>query len=318
MAKILVCGATGFIGRNIVERLAADPTHQITAQYHDRPPFDAPGIIWVQADLTDVTQVDKAVAGAQVIIQAAAITSGAADIVARPHIHITDNAVMNSLLFRAAHDHGVGHFIVFSCSILYLSNDEARSEEDFTGEVHLPYHGGAWNKIYFEKMAEFFGGLGRTRYTVLRHSNIFGPHDKYDPNRSHMFGATIHKVETTTTNEISVWGDGSETRDLLYVDDLMDAVEATLARQREPFALFNIGAGQPIRVRDVVQMIIEASGRDLRISYDTAKPTIPTHIHLDCQRAADVLGWTPKTSLKAGISKTLAWYRDAFSITKPS
>ena len=65
-------------------------------------------------------------------------------------------------------------------------------------------------------------------------------------------------------------------------------------------------------------MIIEASGRDLRISYDTAMPTIPTHIHLDCQRAADVLGWTPKTPLKAGISKTLAWYRDAFSITKPS
>ena len=312
MARILICGATGFIGRNLVERLAANPSHQVTAQYHDRRPFDAPGVTWVQADLTIAEEVDRTVARTEVIIQAAAVTSGAADIVSRPHIHITDNAVMNSLLFRAAHDHGVGHFVMFSCSILYLSSDQPRREEDFTGDVHPPYHGGAWNKIYFEKMAEFFAGLGRTRYTVLRHSNIYGPHDKYDPDRSHMFGATIRKVETATADEIVVWGAGTETRDLLYVDDLMDAVEAVLVRQDQPFALFNIGAGKAVRVRDVVQMIIDASGRALRIVHDTTKPTIPTHIHLDCRHAANTLGWRPKTPLDAGIAKTLAWYRDNF------
>ena len=310
MTQILVCGATGFIGRNLVETMASKPDFQVTAQYHRRPPFDCAGGTWVEADLTRADEVSRVVAGAEVIVQAAAVTSGAADIVAQPHIHITDNAVMNSLLFRAAHDHGVGRFIMFSCSILYMSSDGARREEDFTGEVHAQYLGGAWNKIYFEKMAEFFSGLGRTRYTVLRHSNIYGPHDKYDPDHSHMFGATVTKVMTTEAGEIVVWGEGTEARDLLYVGDLTDAVLAAMDRHTAPFGVFNIGSGEAIPVRDVVRKIIDVSGRGLGIAYDRDKPTIPTSIHLDCARAQRELGWTPKVSLEEGIRLTLDWYRD--------
>ena len=310
MRNVLICGATGFIGRNLVEAMATYPEFRITAQYHNRPPFDCPGVNWVQADLTRVEDADRVAKDADVIVQAAAVTSGVADIVSQPHIHITDNAVMNSLLFRAAHDHGVSHFILFSCSILYMSNEAARSEDDFTGEVHTPYHGGAWNKVYFEKMAEFFAAQGSTRYTVLRHSNMYGPYDKYDPDHSHMFGATVNKIMNAENGNITVWGDGTESRDLLYVSDLTDAVLAALTRQRDAFGLFNIGSGEAVQVRDVVKKIIVASGRELSIAYDTAKPTVPTNIHLNCKRAAAALDWSPKVSLDEGIALTLEWYRD--------
>ena len=310
MSNVLICGATGFIGRNLVEAMATYPDFQITAQYHNRPPFDCPGVDWIQADLTRVEDADRVAKDIDIIIQAAAVTSGVADIVSQPHIHITDNAVMNSLLFRAAHDHGVGHFIMFSCSILYMSNEAARSEDDFTGEVHTPYQGGAWNKVYFEKMAEFFAAQGSTRYTVLRHSNMYGPYDKYDPDHSHMFGATVNKIMNAENGKITVWGDGTESRDLLYVSDLTDAVLAALTRQRDAFGLFNIGSGEAIQVRDVVKKIIVASGRELSIAYDTTKPTVPTNIHLNCKRAAAALDWSPKVSLDEGIALTLEWYRD--------
>lgn len=105
--KILVCGATGFIGRNIAEALAAQPEFEVYASHFRRPAPDHPRIHPVSADLTDQTAVDRVTKGMDVIIQAAATTSGAKDIVERPYIHITDNAVMNSLLLRAAFEHAV-------------------------------------------------------------------------------------------------------------------------------------------------------------------------------------------------------------------
>ena len=115
--KILVLGVTGFIGRNVAEQLALRPDFEVHGVYNKRPPFEHPNITMHQADLTDRREIDRTIAGYDVVIQAAATTSGAKDIVARPHIHVTDNAVMNSLLFRAAHELRVPHLVFFSCSI---------------------------------------------------------------------------------------------------------------------------------------------------------------------------------------------------------
>ena len=79
-------------------------------------------------------------------------------------------------------------------------------------------------KVYVEKMCEFFSRLGKTKHTVLRHSNMYGPHDKYDLEKSHVFGATVTKVMNSTDGKVNVWGTGEEKRDLLYVGDLVDFI----------------------------------------------------------------------------------------------
>jgi hypothetical protein len=139
-----------------------------------------------------------------------ATTSGSRDIVATPHIHVTDNAVMNSLLLRACFDHAVGHFLFFSCSVMYQPREAPWREDewDASQEMHLNYFGIGWTKVYIEKMCAFFGRLGRTRHTVIRHTNVFGPHDKFDLERSHVFGATVTKAMTSTTGAVTVWGSG--------------------------------------------------------------------------------------------------------------
>ena len=305
----MVCGATGFIGRNIVKRLSRQPNIELLAIEHNSPRFDCSGVTWIEADLTKEADVSRALQDVDVVVQAAATTSGAGDIMNRPYIHTADNAVMNSHLFRAAHDHSVDQVIFFSCTVMYPSSESALRETDFTGDIAPQYFGVGWTKVYLEKMAEFYAGLGRTKYTVLRHSNIYGPHDKFDLERSHMFGATVTKTMTAQDGRIVVWGEGEESRDLLYVDDLVNCVENAISNQDDPFGLYNIGYGEAFAVKDVVKRIVSASGLDLKIEFDRTKPTIKTSLFLDCALAKRALGWEKSTTFDEGIEATLRWYK---------
>jgi len=259
--------------------------------------------------LTDKNQVDQVVAGKEIVIQAAAVTTGAKDTISRPYIHVTDNAIMNSLLLRACFDHQVKHLVFFSCTVMYPSQMAPVKETDFDHQIIDKYFGIGWTKVYIEKMCEFFSRIGNTKYTVIRHSNIYGPHDKYDLERSHVFGATVTKVMTAQNNKVIVWGDGSEGRDLLYISDLVDFVEAAIHSQTTPYELINVGYGSFVSIKNLVAQIILHSGRALEIEFDMTQPTIPFTLAVNTDKAKAIYGWRPKVSLDEGIKKTLAWYR---------
>lgn len=311
MKKILICGGTGFIGRNLVEYYSNRKDYTIYAVWHDCSPFEIENVTWLQGDLLNGVDVDRLVAGMDIIIQAAATTSGAKDIINRPYIHVTDNAVMNSLLLRAAFDHNVKHFIFFSCTVMYQSSEIALTETDFDAskELHSNYYGVGWTKVYIEKMCEFFSRMGLTKHTVIRHSNIYGPYDKYDLERSHVFGATITKV-MTAKDKITIWGTGEEERDLLHVDDLVRFVEMSIEKQDSSYELFNCGLGKAVAIRELVNEIIKISEKDLKIEHDLSQPTIKTSLFLDCTKAQKEIGWEPKIDLKSGIKQTLEWYKE--------
>ena len=159
-------------------------------------------------------------------------------------------------------------------------------------------------------MCEFYSKIGPTQYTAIRHSNIYGPFDKFDLERSHVFGATVTKVMTAPeSGKIVVWGDGSEERDLLYVDDLADFVDKALALQKIPFELINVGSGEATSVRSLVEKIIKQSGKNLKIEFDRTQPTIPFKLKLNIDRAKKLYQWSPKTCLEEGIARTLRWYQ---------
>ncbi len=312
---LVITGATGFVGRNLVNHFARDGQYDVRAVWHLRPPFEAEtgSVDWVRADLTLDEDVRRVLDGADIVVQAAATTSGAGDIVRRPHIHTTDNAVMNSLLLRAAHDLMISQFLFFSCSVMYQPAEEPIKETDFKASepMHPQYFAAGWTKVYIEKMCEFYAGLGRTKISVLRHSNVFGPHDKYDLERSHMFGAMVTKVMTALDGDtITIWGSGEEARDLIHVDDLVRCVDDCLNRQKEAFGLFNVGSGRAISVNKIVAKIITASGKKLSVQHDVSKPTIPVTLSLDCGLIADRVGWSPRVSIDDGIKTTLRWWAD--------
>ena len=178
---------------------------------------------------------------------------------------------------------------------------------NLSAELHKNYFGPGWTKIYAEKLCEFYARLGRTKFTVIRHSNIYGPYDKYDLEWSHVFGATIAKV-VSAKDTVTVWGEGKEERDLLHVSDLVRFMEMAIDAEQAPFELVNVGLGKGIMIRDLVKKIISASGKKIAIAYDTSKPTIPTKLVLDIGMARKKFGWKPLVSLDEGIKKTIAWY----------
>ena len=309
---VLVCGATGFIGRNVAEYFAKRDDSEVYGTYLNSEPLDNSKIKMVKVDLTDKGEVNQVIEGKDIIIQAAATTSGAKDIVTKPYYHVTDNAVMNSLIFRSAYENKVSHVVFFSCSVMYQPGDVPVTETDFDAnqEIFPSYFGVGWTKVYIEKMCEFYSKLGNTRYTVIRHSNIYGPYDKFDLEKSHVFGATMTKVMTALNGGgIAVWGAGEEERDLLHISDLVDFVELAIDKQKSGFELFNVGYGSSVSVSNLVKKIIDSSGKDIEIKYDLTKPNIKTKLCLDTTKATNSLGWVPKVSLDEGIEKTMKWYQ---------
>jgi len=314
--KVLICGATGFIGRNIFDAVLKNDEFEVYGTYFKSKPLEKPGIKMLKVDLTNKEAVNQAVRGKDIIIQAAATTSGAKDIVTKPYYHVTDNALMNSLIFRAAYEYKVGHVVFFSCTVMYQSSESPVKETDFDANkaIHPNYFGVGWTKVYIEKMCEFYSRIGPCKYTVIRHSNIFGPYDKFDLEHSHVFGATMTKVMTAKEGEgIVVWGNGEEERDLLYISDLVDFVELVIEKEVSKFELFNVGYASSISVKELVKRIITHTGKKIDIEYDLTKPSIKTKLCLDISKAKNRLGWSPKVSIDEGIERTMDWWRGQFA-----
>ena len=191
--KIIIFGASGFIGKNIaLDFKKKFKNTKIIGTYLNNKP-DIKGIRLIKCDLRNKRSVDKILKKADVIIQAAAITSGAKEIIDKPYIHVSQNVIMNSIVTQSAFENNIKHVILFSCTLMYRSSNKALKEIDFNAnkEMYPNYFGGGWMKVFVEKLGEFYSRLNRNKYTLIRHSNIYGPHDKFDLEKSHVFGASI-------------------------------------------------------------------------------------------------------------------------------
>ena len=157
-------------------------------------------------------------------------------------------------------------------------------------------------------MCEFYSRNSYTKFTAIRHSNVYGPYDKFDLDKSHFVGASITKI-LTANNKIIIWGSGSEKRDLLYVYDLCDFVNKCIKKQTNPFKIYNCGSGKAFSVNEVVKMIINISEKKLTIDRDLNKPSIKSNIILNYNLAKKEIGWKPKTKLYDGLQKTIIWWK---------
>jgi GDP-L-fucose synthase len=312
--KIIVLGASGFIGRNVCLHLKKKfPNSKIIGVYNKNK-IKVNGVKFIKCDLTKSdNKIIKIFNNADVVIQAAATTSGAKDIISKPYIHVNDNAIMNSRITRCAFHSNVKHLLVFSCTVMYHSSNKAIKESQFTDgkKIYHSYFGAAWMKVFVEKMCEFYSRFKMNKYTLIRHSNIYGPYDKYDLDKSHVFGATINKVMNAKKNgELIIWGKGKESRDLLYIDDLLNFIFLAIKKQKGMFEIYNVGYGRPISINNLVKKIVKISKKKIKIKNDLSKKSLSTKIFLDCKKAYQDFVWKPKINLDIGIKKTLKWYKN--------
>lgn len=311
--RVLVTGASGFIGRNLFETLSQRDDLDVLGTYHSKTTRILPYIL-DKADLMKKEDAERVTKDIDIVIHAAAISAGAKYIVDYPDFQM-DNTAINTNLLQAVYKNNVKHFVFLSCSVLYpmdLGRPVKEDDVDYN-RIHPKYHAGAWIKIYGEKLCEFYSKLGKTKFTVIRHSNIYGPYDKFNLEYGHVFAATIVKaVNTPNGGKMAVWGDGQEERDLLHVSDLSRFIEMAISNGDWRYEIFNVGYGKVTSVADLTAKIINAAGKELVIAYDRSKPTIEnSKLVLDFSHARR-FGWQPEVDLNHGIRQTVDWYKEYY------
>jgi GDP-L-fucose synthase len=309
--RILVAGATGLIGSHLVTRLLAEGARVRATHWKRDIATKHPSLETLRADLTRGEDCRKAVRDREWVFLCAASTSGAATIQATPMVHVTPNVLINSQMLEAAYEANVSKFVWLSSTVAYPQSEKPmREEQMFEGEPFEKYYFAGWTKRFTEILCRMYGEkLARRMATiVLRPTNVYGPSDDFEFATSHVIPALIRKV-VERWNPLEVWGDGSEVRDAIYVDDMVEAM--VLAAQRiESYETVNVGLGRGYNVNEILKMILELDGyENARVVYDKSKPTmIPIRL-IDTRKAERVLGFRAKVDLREGLRRTIDWYR---------
>ena len=251
--KVLVTGGTGLIGSHLILRLLAEGAI-IRATLHEKPPIISDhNISYIWGDLTNPEYCRSAVDGIQYVFHCAANTSGAQTIATTPMVHVTPNVIANSLLLEASYNANIEKFLWLSSTTGYppTENHPVKEEEMFDGEPFENYFFVGLMKRFTEILCRMYGEKLNPRMTtiVLRPTNVYGEHDDFKFETSHVLPALIRKV-VERWDPVEVWGTGEDLKDLVYVGDMVDAMMAGMERV-DSYESINIGYGQVVSIKQM-------------------------------------------------------------------
>jgi nucleoside-diphosphate-sugar epimerase len=311
-SKILILGATGFVGRNLAEKLYKEGYTNLRNHGFTRK-LEGFGES-VQGDLRDDKFVEEIMKGVDVVYHCAASTSNAVDTIYAPLLHVTPNVIINALTMEKAYKEGVKKFIFLSSSTIYPESGEraVRETDTIYESIYKTYYPVGWMKRYAEVLCKMYSEIliNPMQTVIVRPANLYGPHDKYDLDKCHVTPASIIKI-ATRLNPIPVWGDGTEIRDLLYVEDFCEALQLIMEKE-EAHEIYNVGSNKGYSVNEVIEYLKEIEGLESPIDYVNNKaPMIPKRL-IDSYKIFYTLGWEAKTSIKEGLEKTIKWYKSEY------
>lgn len=312
--KVLICGATGFIGRNLTEQLSKRPNLEVHAVRYQHAAYDCgSNVIWHQADFRKQDDVDRVIKGMHVVIQAAATIHSAKELVAKPYLHVTDNTIMNSYLFKSAFEHKIKHLIYLSSGDVTSAQTSRSTTDahpvDVDGAISTPQNNGyTETKSHIENLCEFYATHSETKYTCIRSSNVYGPHDKFDLDRSHFLGSMITKA-MLANGALTIKSPVSK-QEYLFVDDLVNMIEAAIEKQTAQFRIYSCASGTPILTADLVKIIAEQTNKEITVENEISDSLTKTNANLNCTLAQSELGWQSKTDISTGIRKTVTWWKE--------
>lgn len=293
-------GGAGFLGRAVVARFQADG-HAVTVPRSEtfdlRTQAGIAGALWTDPD---------------VVIHLAAAVGGIGANVKHPGRFLYENVIMGAQLMEQGRRVGVGKFVTIGTACEYPADAELplREEDIWNGypaPETAPY--GLAKRMLLAQGQAYRAEYGFDAIHLIP-TNLYGPHDNFDAETSHVIPALIRRFSEAKRQgleEVTCWGTGTATREFLYVSDAANAiVDATyLYDDPEPV---NIGTGQEMRLSDVALYISQRYDFTGRITWDTSRPDGTLRRCLDTSRAAKAFNWRAKTPLSEGLARTIAWY----------
>ncbi|PYQ51350.1 MAG: GDP-fucose synthetase [Acidobacteria bacterium] len=302
--RVLITGGGGFLGSFIRERIEREAPAQLFAPRA------------LELDLRDVASVRDYLRAHQptLVVHAAGTVGGIGANRSHPGLFFYENAVMGIHLIEESRLAGVEKFVCLGTVCAYPKFTPVPFREDdlwngYPEETNAPY--GIAKKSLLVQLHAYREEYG-FRGIFLLPVNLYGPRDNFDPESSHVIPAMIRKfveAKEKGLGEVVLWGDGSPTREFLYVEDAAEGVVTAAERYDKPDPV-NLGRGEEISIRDLAKTIAHLTGFEGVIRWDTTKPNGQPRRMLDISRAEREFGFRAKTPFDQGLARTVDWYRE--------
>lgn len=299
--SILVTGASGFIGRNLTSLLRARGLNPILPTHADY-------------DLSEQIQVRRLLADTKpdLVFHLAGLIGGIGANRARPAEFCYQNMQMGATMMHESWRAGVQKYIAFIGGCSYPATAPSPIKEDtlLTGYPQIESAPYSLAKAMSVVQAQAYRKQYGFNAVVLVPGNVYGPHDNFDLQHSHVIPALIRKyreAQARGEREMVAWGSGRPVRDFVYVADACEGI-LLAAEKYDGADIINISSGQPVTIKELTETIAELVGFKGNVAWDTTKPDGQMLKGFDVTRMKEILGFECRTSLRAGLQKTIDWY----------
>ncbi len=301
--KVVVTGGAGFLGSYLIEKLQQRGCKRIFVPRGEEYDLREKEAI---VHMYRITQPD-------IVIHLAAVLGGIGANQTNPGRFFYDNTIMGIQLIEQARIFGVKKFICMGTICAYpkytpVPFKEGNLWNGYPEETNAPY--GLAKKMLLVQLQAYRQQYGFNGIFLLL-VNLYGPRDNFDPESSHVIPALTKKCFDAIENQedkIVVWGDGTPTREFLYVEDAAEAILLASERYNKSEPV-NIGAGFEVSIEDLAELIAKLTGFQGKIIWDKTKPNGQPRRRLDTTKAEEEFGFKAKTSFEEGLKKTIEWYR---------
>jgi GDP-L-fucose synthase len=302
VSRVVVTGGAGFVGSHLVERLR-EAGHEVVVPRR------------AEIDLTSMDDTARLFdeAAPELVFHLAAEVGGIGANRANPGRYWFANLMMGAHVLEQARLHETPKVVIAGTICAYPKHAPVPFREDdlwngYPEETNAPY--GVAKKAILVGAQAYRAQYGLNAIFLLP-VNLYGPRDNFDLETSHVIPALVRKMvdaQQRGEEEIVLWGDGSPTREFLFVDDCVEGLLLAAERYDDPDPV-NLGTGEEIAIRDLAELVRSATGYEGAIRWDATRPNGQPRRKLDTSRAERAFGFRARVPLRDGITRTVAWYR---------